>query len=114
MISKPLQPDRTHFDTQQEYYLEDVKSWLKSYYYFLVMDYLKWYTPLDLMKEVFLVNIEKFYNMYIQKCIDSNVVWMSRKEAFEWKEIQEILETWNDVYMCTEFDPNYNEETEDA
>ena len=111
-ISLP-DPDRDYFNSQQEYYLQDVKSWLKAWYYFTVMDYLKWHTPLDLEKEIFLVNVEKFYNMYIQKCIDSNVVWMPRKEALEWKELQEILERWNDVYAYTEFDPDIKAKTKD-
>ncbi len=100
------QPDREHFNNDQEYYLQDVKSWLKAWYYYTVMDYLKWHTPLDLEKETYLANIEKFYNIYVQHCIDHNIVAMPRREAFEWKEIQEILERWNDVYAYTEFDPD--------
>lgn len=58
------------------------------------------------MRDVFLANIERFYNIYVQHCIDHNVVAIPRKEALEGKEMQEILERWNDVYSYTEYDPD--------
>lgn len=100
-----LEPDRKYFDNDKEYYLENVKSWLLAWYYYTVMDYLSGENPRDLMRDVFLANIERFYNIYVQHCIDHNVVAIPRKEAFEGKEMQEILERWNDVYSYTEYDP---------
>ena len=70
------------------------------------MDYLSGENPRDLMRDVFLANIERFYNIYVQHCIDHNVVAISKKEALEGKEMQEILERWNDVYSYTEYDPD--------
>lgn len=68
------------------------------------MNYLRGYTPNALLRVDYLANKERIYNLYIDKCKQLNVI-PDDIETFNHEE-QNILESWNDVFTYTEFDPN--------
>ena len=102
-------PDRRHFDSSQEYYSDNVKSWLDAWFYNAVMDYLKGHQPNELLRTDRLANKEHLYNMYVEHCSRLNVL-CSPLEELE-RELNEILEVWTDVFRYTEFDPDLSTES---
>lgn len=97
-------PDRTHFDSHQEYYSDNVKSWLDAWFYNAVMDYLSNHQPNELLRSDRLENKGHLYKMYVEHCSRLNV-YCSPLDELE-RELNEILEVWTDVFKFTEFDPN--------
>ena len=108
----PLAPNREQFNDSKEYYFKEVKSSCKSWLYYQLMNWLEGFRPSELMREVYLAKVKELYKLYVAHCNTLGVEPESEKEILGGKEINEILEQFNEVYAYTRFDPN--EESEDA
>lgn len=76
------------------------------------MNWLEGFKPSELLREVYLAKVKELYKLYVAHCNTLGVEPESEKEILDGKEINEILEQFNEVYAYTRFDPN--EESEDA
>ena len=83
-----------HWNDMIHDYSKTSIEWLKAEFYWRVMCFLDKHQPDELMREDFRLNCERIYE---------EVEWLKTHvtyyDLYNWKELQEILEAWNDLYL---------------
>ena len=89
---------KEHRKEMKKDYLSEWKDWLKSRFLYLVMEYLDDKTPDTLMRDDFNAQLEYIYQ---HDHVFYTVVWLKFEDLRDSREVQWILEAWNDLYLDT-------------
>ena len=99
-----ISPSENRRDVRRSF-LWNFQQGMEGYYYMQVMDYLQWQRPDELMRETFRANCERIYEK------DKELyekAWLNYYGLYNWRDLQQMLEEWNDLYSNNDDDDNTN------
>lgn len=83
----------------------DYVAWMKAIFYLDIIEFLEYQNPKELMRETLRAKCEEIYETHKEIY---ELLEISYYDLYNDKQLQEILEAWNDLHINDDEDDNTN------